>query len=90
MMNTIKLFLRRMSLALIIGCLTMTGTVTVVPTDAWAQQISQSQAASIASRATGGQVLSVDKRGSVWRVKVLIKGTNVRTVSVDAQTGQVR
>lgn len=85
-MNTIKLFLRQIGLALAIVCL----AVTVAPTDTWAQQISKGQAASIASKATGGQVLSVDKRGSVWRVKVLIKGANVRTVSVDAESGQVR
>ena len=86
MKSTIKLLFRQLGLALAISCL----TITVAPTDTWAQQISQSEAASIASRATGGQVLSVEKRGSVWRVKVLIKGANVRTVSVDADTGQVR
>jgi len=47
MMNTIKLFLRQIGLALAIVCL----AVTVAPTDTWAQQISKGQAASIAKDA---------------------------------------
>ena len=60
-----------------------------LPYPSEAQQISQSQAAAIAQKATGGQVLSVEHRGSIWRVKVLINGANVRIVNVDAQTGSV-
>ncbi len=51
--------------------------------------ISRDQAAAIASSATGGQVLSVDLRGSTYRVKVLLDGKRVRTVGVDARSGAV-
>jgi uncharacterized membrane protein YkoI len=51
--------------------------------------ISRDQAAAIARSATGGQVLSVDLRGSAYRVKVLLDGKRVRTVGVDARSGAV-
>ena len=84
-MKVLKAYLHRIVL------LTMLVVATVsLPLPSEAQQISQSQAAAIAQRATGGQVLSVEFRGSVWRVKVLIDGANVRIVNVDAQTGNVK
>jgi uncharacterized membrane protein YkoI len=55
--------------------------------------ISRDEAAAIAQARTGGRVLSVDlkRNGRPWyRVKLLISGERVRTVSVDAKTGEVR
>jgi uncharacterized membrane protein YkoI len=51
--------------------------------------ISRDRAASIARSATGGRVLRVDRRGSSYRVKVLVDGKRVRTVGVDARSGAV-
>jgi len=52
-------------------------------------EISSDQAASIASRATGGRVLKVKRKGGVYQVRVLLDGERVRNVSVDARTGRV-
>jgi hypothetical protein len=57
---------------------------------AQANQISRDEAASAARRATGGRVVGVKKRGAVYFVRVLLDGERVRTVKVDARTGQVR
>ncbi len=51
-------------------------------------------AAAAASAASGGRVLQVKRRakgsGVVYRVKVLLPGGRMRTLTVDGQTGQVR
>ena len=51
-------------------------------------------AAAAARRATGGRVLNVNGRRSgdqtIYRVKVLLPGGRVRTVTVDGGSGQVR
>jgi uncharacterized membrane protein YkoI len=51
--------------------------------------ISADRAAAIARSATGGRVLNVQRRGAVYRVRVLLDGERVRNVSVDARTGRV-
>lgn len=57
-------------------------------------QVDSAGAARIVERNTGGKVLSVhrqEKKGKVmYRVKVLLPEGRVRTVSVDAETGQMR
>jgi len=58
-----------------------------------AESLSADRAAEIARAATGGRVLSVDRRGNgrPWfRVKILIDGERVRYVAVDAVTGRIR
>lgn len=58
-----------------------------------AVRLSRDEAAAIAQRRTGGRVLSVNLQRNgrpVYRVKLLIEGERVRTVAVDAQTGQLR
>jgi uncharacterized membrane protein YkoI len=55
-------------------------------------RISRDEAAAIARSRTGGRVLSVDLRRTGrprYRVKVLVSGERVRTLSVDARTGSV-
>ena len=60
---------------------------------AWAN-LSRDDAATVAQRASGGRVLSVDKSESssqpVWRVKVVTAAGEVRVIQVDVATGQVR
>ena len=60
---------------------------------AWAN-LSRGDAATVAQRASGGRVLSVDKSESssqpVWRVKVVTAVGEVRVIQVDVATGQVR
>ena len=51
--------------------------------------IGQDAAAAKVRQATGGRVLSVRKGKGVYRVKVLLTGGRVRTVSVDSRTGQL-
>jgi len=54
--------------------------------------ISRDRAADIARAATGGRVLRVELRrdGQPWyRVKVLVNGTRVRIVRIDARSGRV-
>jgi len=53
-------------------------------------RISRNEAADIASRATGGRVLKVTRKGNYYEVRVLVDGERVRTVRVDARSGQVR
>jgi len=58
-----------------------------------ARVISPDRAAEIARGATGGRVLSVERRGEErpwYRVKVLVDGERVRYVAVDAVTGRIR
>jgi uncharacterized membrane protein YkoI len=52
--------------------------------------ISRDQAAAIARDATAGRVLKVELKGNTYHVKVLLAGERVRTVRIDARTGQVR
>jgi len=52
--------------------------------------ISADRAAAIAANATGGRVLKVERKGSVYKVRVLLEGQRVRNVSVDARTGKLR
>jgi len=55
--------------------------------------ISADRAAEIARSATGGRVLSVERRRNDrpwYRVKVLVDGERVRYVGVDAVTGRIR
>ena len=60
---------------------------------AWAN-LSRDDAATVAQRASGGRVLSVEKSESssqpVWRVKVVTAAGEVRVIQVDVATGQVR
>ena len=68
-------------------------TVLVASNLAWAN-LSRDDAATVAQRASGGRVLSVDKSDSssqpVWRVKVVTAAGEVRVIQVDVATGQVR
>ena len=56
--------------------------------------IGASAAAAAASAASGGRVLNVKRsssqRGITYRVKLLLPGGRMRTLTVDGQTGQVR
>lgn len=56
--------------------------------------IGASAAAAAASAASGGRVLNVKRRSSprgiTYRVKLLLPGGRMRTLTVDGQTGQVR
>lgn len=46
-------------------------------------------AAAVVADATGGRVLSVRRKGEVYRVKVLTDGGRVRVYRVDARTGRI-
>ena len=58
------------------------------------RDIGASAAAAAASAASGGRVLDVQRQnsttGTSYRVKVLLPGGRVRSMTVDGQTGQVR
>ena len=54
---------------------------------AWAD-VGPDQAAAVAAQATGGRVLSVDRAGRAWRVKVVTGRGEVRVVMVDAASGR--
>jgi len=47
-------------------------------------------AAATVTEATGGRVLSVRRKGEVYRVKVLTDGGRVRVYRVDARTGRIK
>ena len=68
-------------------------TLLVASNLAWAD-LSRDDAATVAQRASGGRVLSVDKSESssqpVWRVKLVTAAGEVRVIQVDVATGQVR
>ncbi len=54
----------------------------------WAD-VGPDHAAAVASQVTGGgRVLSVDRAGRAWRVKVVTGRGEVRVVMVDAATGR--
>ena len=57
--------------------------VTALALPAWAD-VSRDEAAAAAQRATGGRVLSIEKAGSSWRVKVVTPDGQVRVIVVDA------
>ena len=61
----------------------------LVAAPAWAE-ISRDAAAAVAQRVSGGRVLSVEKAGSAWRVKVVTAKGEVRVIMVDAATGQAQ
>lgn len=52
------------------------------------KELSQAEATQKAVSTFGGEVLSAQKSGTHYRIKLLFKGT-VRIVVVDAKTGQV-
>jgi uncharacterized membrane protein YkoI len=63
----------------------------VLAAPAWAS-VSRDEAASIAQRANGGRVLSVEKAEAdgraVWRVKVVTAKGEVRVILVDVASGK--
>jgi uncharacterized membrane protein YkoI len=55
---------------------------------AWAD-VSRDQAAAAAQQASGGgRVLSVERVGNAWRVKVVTAQGEVRIILIDAATGR--
>lgn len=56
---------------------------------AWAE-LSRDDAAAVAQRMSGGRVLSVEKSGPMWRVKVVTAKGEVRVILVDAATGRAQ
>lgn len=65
----------------------------VLAAPAWAS-VGRDEAATIAQRANGGRVLSVEKSEAdgraVWRVKVVTPQGEVRVILVDAASGRTR
>ena len=61
--------------------------VSAAAAPAWAD-IGRDDAAAVAQRATGGRVLSVEKAGGAWRVKVVTARGEVRVILIDAATGK--
>ena len=68
---------------------TVCAALMMLAAPAWAD-VSRDDAAAAAQRASGGRVLSVEKSGSVWRVKVVTVKGEVRVILVDAATGRVQ
>ena len=60
----------------------------VLAAPAWAD-VSRDQAAAAAQRVASGRVLSVQRTGQVWRVKVLTSQGDVRVILIDAASGRV-
>lgn len=60
----------------------------VLAAPAWAD-VSRDDAAAAAQRVAGGRVLSVERSGPVWRVKVLTAQGEVRVILIDAASGRV-
>lgn len=56
---------------------------------AWAEA-SRDDAAAVAQRVSGGRVLSVERAGPVWRVKVVTAKGEVRVILVDVATGRAQ
>ena len=63
---------------------------TYAPRSAAERRISLGQAIERVQRATGGRVLDARESGDGYRVKVLTRRGEVRTVYVDARTGEMR
>jgi len=57
---------------------------------AQSELISREKAASIAKQNTGGRVLEVKLKGNNYHVKMLLNGERIRTVRIDARTGQLK
>lgn len=55
---------------------------------AWAD-VSRDEAAAVAQRVASGRVLSIERTGLVWRVKVLTAQGEVRVILIDAASGRV-
>lgn len=53
-------------------------------------ELSRDDAAAVAQRVSGGRVLSVEKSGAMWRVKVVTAKGEVRVILVDAATGRAQ
>lgn len=68
---------------------TVCAALMMLAAPAWAD-VSRDDAAAAAQRASGGRVLSVEKSGSVWRVKVVTAKGEVRVILVDVATGRVQ
>ncbi len=64
-------------------------TLMLAALPAWAD-VGRDDAARIAGDQTGGRVLSVERQGNTWRVKVLKKNGEVVILQVDAGNGEVR
>jgi len=64
-----------------------------VITPAWAE-VSRDQAAAIATQASAGRVLSIERverdGQTLWRVKLLTSQGEVRVVWIDAASGRIR
>ncbi len=60
----------------------------VLATPAWAD-VSRDEAVAAAQRVASGRVLSVERAGPVWRVKVLTAQGDVRVILIDAASGRV-
>lgn len=56
---------------------------------AWAE-LSRDDAAAVAQRMSGGRVLSVERAGPAWRVKVVTARGEVRVIMVDANSGRAQ
>jgi hypothetical protein len=50
--------------------------------------VSRDAAAATAERVGGGRVLSVERAGNVWRVKIVTARGEVRVILIDAATGR--
>ena len=50
--------------------------------------VSRDDAAATAQRVGGGRVLSVERSGATWRVKIVTAQGEVRIVLIDAATGR--
>jgi len=66
------------------------GPNTYAPRSANERRVSLEQAVERVQRATGGRVLDARESGEGYRVKVLTRRGEVRTVYVDARTGEMR
>jgi uncharacterized membrane protein YkoI len=59
----------------------------VAAAPAWAD-VSRDDAAAAAQRVAAGRVLSVDRSGPVWRVKIVTAQGEVRVILIDAASGR--
>ena len=50
--------------------------------------VSRDDAAAAAERATGGRVLSIERAGKTWRVKVVTARGEVKIILLDAASGR--
>lgn len=55
---------------------------------AWAE-VGRDQAVATAQRVASGRVLSVERAGPAWRVKILTAQGEVRVILIDAASGRV-